>query len=87
MSGQRLGGSQQDGVVGVCLDVLLQILGTLEGLAAEIALVGLERNMHANVGGDMVALNGGGSAGAPLTLQVEVVGGLAANMAFTDMIL
>lgn len=50
------------------LDVLLQVLRTLEGLAAEIALVRLERDVHTNVRSDVVALDGGGTAGAPLAL-------------------
>lgn len=31
------------------LDVLFQILRSLEGLATEVALVRLERNVHSNV--------------------------------------
>lgn len=31
------------------LDMLLQILGTLESLAAEVALVRFERNMDSNM--------------------------------------
>lgn len=69
----------------MCLDMLLPILGTLEGPAAEIALVGLEGYMNKNVGGDMITLDSGGIAGTPLASQVEVVSALAANMAVTDM--
>lgn len=36
-----LGRAKQNGIIGVGLDMLLEILGTLEGLAAEIALVRL----------------------------------------------
>jgi len=40
---------EQNRVVGVGLDVLLEILGTLEGLATEIALVRLQWHMHADM--------------------------------------
>jgi hypothetical protein len=42
--------------------VLLEILRPLEGLATELALVWLERNMNANVGSDVVTLDCGGAA-------------------------
>lgn len=69
------------------LDVLLQILGALESLAAEVALVRLERDVDANVRCDVIALHGGGAAVAPLARQVQVVGALAANMALADVVL
>jgi hypothetical protein len=69
----------------MCLDVLLEILGPLEGLAAELALVGLERNMNANVRSDVVTLDSGGAAGVPLASEIQVVCALAANMAFADV--
>jgi hypothetical protein len=74
-------------VVGMGLDVFLQILGPLEGLATEVALVRLQRDMHTNVGGDVVTLDGGGVAVAPLASQVQVVGALAADMALADVFL
>jgi hypothetical protein len=67
--------------------MLLQILRALESLAAEVALVWFERDMHANVRGDVVAFDGGGSAGTPLAGEVEVVGALAADMALADVVL
>ena len=69
------------------LDVLLQILGTLEGLSAKLALVRLQRHMDADVRSDVVTLDSGSAAARPLTRQVEVVGALAANMALTNVIL
>lgn len=69
------------------LDVLLQVLRALEGLATEITLVRLERHMHADMGGDMVALDGGGVASAPLASQVQVVGALATDMTLADVVL
>ena len=67
--------------------MLLQILRALEGLSAELALVGFQGDVDSNVGGDVVTLDGGGSALAPGAGQVEVVGRLAANMALADMFL
>ena len=69
------------------LDVLLQILGPLERLAAKLALVRLEWDMNADVGRDMVPLDGGGAAGVPLAGEVQVVGTLAANVFLTNMVL
>jgi hypothetical protein len=71
----------------VRLNMFLEILRTLEGFAAEFALVRLERNVNADVGGDVVALDGRGSALAPLAGQVEVVGRFATNVALADMFL
>lgn len=56
----------QHAVVGVCLDMLFEILRALESLAAKVALVRLERHMDADVRGDVVALDGRGAACAPL---------------------
>lgn len=77
----------QHAVVGVGLDMLLQILRTLEGLAAEVTLMWLEGNVDSDVRGNVVALDGGGPARAPLAGQVEVVGALATDMAFADVVL
>lgn len=57
-----LGGANEDTVVGVGLDMLLEILGPLERLAAEVTLMGLQRNVHADVRSDMVTLDSGGAA-------------------------
>lgn len=77
----------QHAVVGVCLDMLLEILRALEGLAAEVALVWLEWHMDADVRCDVVALDGGGPAGTPLAGQVQVVGAFAPDMALADVVL
>ena len=69
------------------LDMFLEILGTLECLAAELALVRLQRNMYTDVGGDVVALDSRGPALAPSAGEIQVVGGLAADMALTDVLL
>lgn len=67
--------------------MLLQILGTLEGLATEFAFVWFQGNMDSNVRGNVVALDRGGTALTPSAGQVEVVCRLATNMAFTNMFL
>lgn len=74
-------------VVGMSLDVLLQVLGPLEGLATKFTLVRLQRDVDANVRGNMVALDGRCVASAPLASQVQVIGALAANMALTNVFL
>lgn len=71
----------------MCLDVFFEVLRTFEGFLAEIALVRLQRHVHADVGGDVVALDGGGAAVAPRALEVEVVCALAANMLIADVLL
>jgi len=83
----RRGTADKDRVVGMGLDVLLQILGTLERLSAKLALVRLERHMDADVRSDVVTLDSSCAAACPLTRQVEVVGALAANMTLTNVIL
>jgi hypothetical protein len=57
-----LRGSKENRVVGMSLDVLLQVLRTLEGLSAEITFVRLERDVDSDVGGNVVALDSGGTA-------------------------
>lgn len=71
----------------MCFDMLLQILWTLEGLSAEITFVGLERNVNTDMRGDVVALDGGGAAVAPLAGEIQVVGALAADVTLANMIL
>lgn len=71
----------------MCLDVLLKILWPLERLAAEIALVGLQRHMNTDVRRDVVTLDSSRAALVPLARQVEVVGALAANMTLADVVL
>ncbi len=82
-----MAGTGQDRVVGVCLDVLLEILGALERLAAELALVGLERNMDADMRGDVITLDGGGPARVPLAGKAQVVCALATDVALANVFL
>lgn len=69
------------------LDVLLQVLGTLEALATEVALVRLERNMDTDVRRDVVALDGGCAAIVPAAGQIEIVSALATDMALTNVVI
>ena len=55
------------------LDVLLQILWSLESLSTEITLVRLQWNVNTNVRGDVITLNSGGTTSVPTTGQIEVV--------------
>jgi hypothetical protein len=81
-----LRGSEKDRVVGVSLDVLLQVLRTLEGLPTEVAFVRLQWNVDSDVGGDVVTLDSCGSALIPSAGQVEVVRTLAADMLLADVL-
>jgi hypothetical protein len=68
-------------------DVLLQILGTLEGLSTEVTLVWLQWDVNSNVRGDMVTFYRCGPARIPATGEVQVVGTFSPNMLLTDMLL
>lgn len=67
--------------------MLLQILGTFEGLAAKVTLMWLERDMDTNVRSDVVTFYSGSAAITPLASQVQVVGALASNMTLANVIL
>lgn len=77
----------KDRVIGMRLDMLLEILGSLERLAAHVTLVRLQGHMDPDVRSDVVSLDGGGPARVPLTSQVEVVGALATNVTLTDVLI
>jgi len=82
-----LGRPKQDRVIGVSLDMLLEILRALESLAAEVALVRLEWNVDTNVRGDVITLHSSGTAVSPLASEVEIVRALATDMPFADVVL
>jgi hypothetical protein len=69
------------------LDVLLQVLRTLERLATEFALVRLERDVNTDVRSDVITLDGGGATRVPLAGEAQVVCAFATNMALTDVFL
>jgi hypothetical protein len=79
--------SGEDRVIGVRLDVFLEVLGTLEGFTAEIAFMGLERDMNSDVRGNVVPLEGGGPAASPLARETQVVAALSADVSLAEMIL
>jgi hypothetical protein len=81
-----LGWSDEHRVIGVSLDMLLQVLGTLERLATELTLVRLQGNVNTDVRGDVISLDCSSSARVPLASQVEVVCALATNMALTNVL-
>jgi hypothetical protein len=80
-----LRGAKENRVVGMCLNVLLQVLGTLEGLSTEVTFVRLEWNVYSDVRGDVVTLHGSGPALIPTTSEVEVVCALSTNMLLANV--
>jgi len=85
-----LSGLERDGGlrrVRAYLNMLLQILRALKGLATEVAFVRLEGNMDSNVGGDMITLHGGSSARVPATGEIKIVCALATDMFLTNVFL
>ena len=82
-----LGGPGQDAVIRVGLDVLLQVLGTLEGLSAEVTFVRLQGHVNTDVRSNVIALDGGGAARVPLACEVKVVGALATNVLLANVLL
>jgi hypothetical protein len=79
--------AHDDRIVGMRLDMFLEVLWAFEGLATEFAFVRLEWDVDSNVRGDVVALDGRGTAATPLTGQVEVVGRFATDVALANMFL
>lgn len=69
------------------LDMFFEILRALEGFATEFAFVRFQGNMDTDVRCDMVAFHCCGTAATPLTRQIEIVGTLAADVSFADMLL
>jgi hypothetical protein len=69
------------------LHMFLQVLGTFERFSAKVTFVRLQWDVDADMGSDVVTLNGGGTAGVPSTGQVQVISALPSNMLLTDMVL
>lgn len=69
------------------LDMLLEILRTLERLSAKLALVRLQRYMDTDVRGDVVAFNRCGAAATPLASQVEVIRAFPTDVALANVFL
>ena len=76
-----------DSIISMSFHVLLQILRTFEGLAAELASMRLQRHMDSDVRSDMVAFDHLNMAIAPCTLQIKVVGAFAPDVFITHMFL
>lgn len=74
-------------VFGVRLDVLLEVLRTFEGFAAHFTFMRLERDVHTDVGRDMVSLHRGGVTISPSAHEVKVVGRFATNMLLAHVII
>jgi hypothetical protein len=74
-------------ILRVRLDMLLQVLGTLECLPTDFAFMRLQWDMHADVRRDVIALYRRSRAIAPVAFELEVVGALAPNMLLADVIL
>ena len=86
-STSRLRRAQDDRIISMGLDVFLQVLGSFECFSTEFAFVRLERDMYSDVGGNVVAFDGGGATSSPLASQVEIVCALASDVTFTDVVL
>jgi hypothetical protein len=69
------------------LDMLLQVLRTLEALATEVAFVGLQWDVDSNVRCYVVALYCRSTAKVPAASQVKIISAFSANMALTDVLL
>jgi len=67
--------------------VLLQILWTLERLAAEVTLVWLQWDVYADVRSNVITLDSGRTAGVPSTSQIQVVCALSSHVLLTDVVL
>ena len=83
----RFGGVHDDRVIGVSLDMFLQVLWTLERLSAEVAFVGFQRDMDSNVGGDVISFDRRSPTGTPSTLQVQVVCAFPTYMTLANVFL
>lgn len=58
----RVGRAKEYRVIGVSLDVLLEILRSFESLATEVALMRLQRDVDSDMRGDVITLDGGNAA-------------------------
>ena len=67
--------------------MLLQVLGTLEGLATELATMRLQGHMNSDVRRDVVAFNDLNGTICPGALQIEIVSTFAADVFIADVVL
>lgn len=66
--------------------VLLEILWTLKGLTADVAVVRLEWGVNTDVRGDVVTLGTADITAFPLAGEAKVVGGLATDVVIAKML-
>ena len=71
----------------MCFDMFLKILWAFEGFATKFAAMRLQWNMDADMRRDVVAFDDLNAAGSPRTLQIEIVGALATDVVFANVIL
>ena len=71
----------------MCLDMLLEILRTLECLSTELALMGLQRDMDTDVRGDVIAFDCCGTAATPLAGQIEVICAFSTDVTLANVFL
>ena len=67
--------------------MFLEVLGTLEGLAAKFASVWFQGDVDSDVRGNVVAFDHGHMAVTPCALQVKVVRAFASNMSIANVFL
>lgn len=79
--------AHQDSIVGVGLDVLLQILWPFERLSTKLTSMRFQGHMDTDVGCDVIPLDNLDLTIAPSADEVEVVGALATDMGFANVIL
>ena len=84
---RRLRRAHEHGIIGVSLDMLLQVLRTLEGLSTEVTFVGLQGNVNTNMRSDVIPFDGCGPTASPRTSQIQIVRTLTSDMTFTNMFL
>lgn len=61
-------------IIGMSLDMFLEILWSFESFATEFTFVRFQWNVNTNVRGDVITLYSGGATAAPCTGQIEIVG-------------
>jgi hypothetical protein len=71
----------------MCLDMLLQILRSLECLLTEFTLVWLEWNVDPNMRGNMISLDCSGPAGPPSARQTQIVSTFASDMNIAQVVI
>lgn len=69
------------------LDMLLQILRSLECLLTKFTLVWLEWNVDSNMRGNMISLDCSGPAGPPSARQTQIVSTFAPDMNIAQVVL